>query len=115
MTDGTQVWSLTLTPFSVDSTYVIQTSLSAAASVNNANLTMALFRNNTYIGATIQIANSSTNSATLSISITDKPATTSPVTYSIRVGISTGTWYVNRKTSELTFGGLNTGWVIWEY
>lgn len=115
ITNGTQLWTLTLTPLSNSSTYVIQTSVSAAASNNKANLILALFRGSTYLGATVQVASSPNNSATLTINITDKPNTTSPVTYQVRVGVSTGTWYVNRRTGEVTYGGLNNGWVIWEY
>lgn len=114
-TDGSLVWSLTVTPQSTQSSYVIQTSLSGAASTNNANISLLLFRNGVYLGGTVQIANSSNNSATLTLNITDRPNTTSPVTYQVRVGVSTGTWYINRRNVENTYGGLNNGWVIWEY
>jgi hypothetical protein len=80
---------------------------------------LALFRTiggvSTYLGGTLQIVASGTNSSTLSVNITDLPNTTSPVTYSVRVGTTSGTWYVNRRSSEITYGGLNTGWAIWEY
>lgn len=115
VTDGTQIWTITITPLSVNSSYVVQTSISAAASNNNANLTMALFRGNTYLGATVQIANSGNNSATLTINITDRPNTTAPITYQVRIGTSTATWYVNRRSNENTYGGLNNGYTIWEY
>jgi hypothetical protein len=115
VTAGTQIWSVTITPYSTQGKYVIQTSIAGAGSTNNAYLTAALFRNSTYIGGALQIVQSSNNSATLSLSITDAPNTTTPVTYQVRVGITTGTWYVNRRVSENTFGGLNSGWVMWEY
>lgn len=115
VTAGTQVWTVTVTPLSTTSSYVIQSNIAVAASLNNANLTLALFRNNTYIGGTLQIVASGTNSSTLSFSITDLPATTSPVVYQVRVGTNTGTWYVNRRAAENTYGGFRTGWVIWEY
>lgn len=118
-TGGAEVWSQSLTPYSNLASYVVQSSISVASSVNNANLSLALFRTvggvSTYIGGTLQIVSSGTNSATLSFSITDKPNTVSPVTYSLRVGTNTGTWYVNRRSGEITFGGLKTGWVMWEY
>ena len=119
ITNGTLVWTQTITPFAVNATYLLQTSLSAATSVNNANTTMALFRTiggvSTFLGAALQITNSSTNSATLSICITDAPNTTSNVVYSLRIGSNTGTWFINRRTSEDTYGGLKSGWAIWEY
>lgn len=119
ITDGTQVWSVTLTPYSSLASYVVQSNIGMAGSVNNENLILALFRTvagiSTYLGGTIQIVSSGGNSATLSFSITDSPATTNPVTYSVRVGSNTGTWYVNRRSSEVTFSGTQTGWVMWEY
>ena len=115
VTDGTQMWSTTITPLSTTATYVIQTSVASAASQNNGNLSLVLFRDGVYIGGTVQIANSNNNSATLTLNITDKPNTTLPVTYEVRIGISSGVWYVNRRSSEVTYGGLHNGWVIWEY
>jgi len=114
VTAGTQLWTQTITPYSTAVTYLIQTSIAVAASLNNSNLTLALFRNNTYIGGTVQIVASGTNSSTLAFTITDLPATTSPVTYQVRVGTNSGTWYVNRRASENTYGGLKTGWIVWE-
>lgn len=114
-TEGTQIWQNTFSPLSLDSTYVIQTSVTGAGTSNNSYLSLVLFRNNIFIGGTMQIIQSSNNSATLSFAITDKPNTTQPVTYQARVGISTGQWYVNRRAAEVTYGGLNTGWVMWEY
>lgn len=115
ITAGTQVWSVTILPYSTDVSYVIQTSLPAAASINNANLTLALFRNDEYIGGTLQISNSGNNSSTLSLSITDTPNSTTPVVYQVRIGTNTGTWYINRRSHELTYGGFKSGWVVWEY
>lgn len=116
ITDGTQLWTLTINPWSTDATYVIQTSIACAGTTNNTFITTALFRGSTYVGGTMQIVQSSNNSATLSFSVTDKPNTTGSVTYSVRIGISTSsTWYVNRRSSEITYGGLQTGLVMWEY
>ncbi len=116
VTAGTQLWSNTITPLSTDSTYVVQSNIMVSGSNNGTFITLAVFRNNVFIGGTLQVVQSSSNSATLSFSITDKPTTTSPVTYQCRVGINSNTWYVNRRNSEITYGGqINTGWVMWEY
>lgn len=115
VSQGSPLWSLTITPYSVDAEYVIQSNIVAAGTTNNSYITLALFRDDVYIGGSLQIVQSSNNSATLSFSITDMPSTTSPVTYQVRIGISIGTWYANRRGAEITYGGLNTGWVIWEY
>lgn len=115
VTAGTQIFTVTITPYSTTASYVIQSNIAIASSLNNANLTLALFRDNTYIGGTLQIVSSGTNSQTLSFSITDAPNTTNPITYQVRVGTTSGTWYVNRRSSEITYGGYQTGWVMWEY
>lgn len=119
VSQGTQLWTTTITPWNVAATYVIQSNVSVASNFNNTNLTLALFRTiggvTTYIGGSLQIVSSGTNRQTLSFSITDKPNTTNPVSYQIRVGANQGTWYVNRRVTENTYGGLQTGWVMWEY
>lgn len=116
ITDGTQLWTLTINPWSTEATYVIQTSIACAGSQNNTYITTALFRGSTYLGGTMQIVESSNNSATLSFSVTDKPNTTGSVTYSVRIGISSSPpWYVNRRGAEITYGGMQTGLVMWEY
>lgn len=114
-TAGTQLWRLELTPLSNTTTYVIQTSVAASGGVSNSVLTLALFRNGVFIGGTTQTVNSSNNSTTLTISVTDRPNTTNPITYQLRVGINTNTWYINRRIPEVTYGGMNNGWVVWEY
>ena len=111
-----QLWTLTINPWSTDATYVIQTSIACAGSSKNTYITTALFRGSTYLGGTMQIVQSSNNSATLTFSVTDKPNTTGPVTYSVRIGISASPpWYVNRRSTEITYGGMQTGLVMWEY
>lgn len=118
-TQGTELWSQTFVPLSTNVTYVIQTAVTAAGSSNNQFITIACFRTvggvSTFVGGTLQIVQSSNNSATLSFALTDKPNTTQPVTYSVRVGINSGTWFVNRRPGEVTYGGTQTGWVISEY
>lgn len=116
VTAGTQLWTNTITPLSTSATYVVQSNIMVAGSNNGTFITLALFRNGVFVGGTLQVVQSSSNSATLSFSITDKPNSTTPVTYQCRVGINSNTWYVNRRNSEITYNGqINTGWVMWEY
>lgn len=119
ITQGTELWAQTFVPLSTNVTYVIQTAVTAAGSSNNRFITIACFRTvggvSTFVGGTLHIVQSGNNSATLSFALTDKPNTTQPVTYSVRVGINSGTWFVNRHPGEITYGGTQTGWVIWEY
>ena len=112
---GTEIMTLTLTPPSTSSKYVIEFSVPASASTNNNIHSAILFRGTTYLGAGVQTFTSGGNSATISFIITDAPATTSSITYSIRYGTSANTWYINRRQAENTYGGLNSGWVVTEF
>jgi len=112
---GTEIASLTLTPLSTSSKFTVQMSISVSASTNNNVHTCAIFRGSTYIGGAIQTFASGGNSNAISITLTDAPATVSPVTYSARYGTSANTWYINRRTSENTYGGVNSGFEIQEY
>ncbi len=112
---GTQIMSQTVTPTSVSSKFVISLGLSVSASTNNNVHTAAVFRNNVYIGGAIQTFSSGGNSNAISVIITDLPNTTSPVTYSIRYGTSANTWFINRRTTENTYGGVQSGWSLEEF
>jgi hypothetical protein len=112
---GTEIMTLTLTPPSTSAKYVIEFSVPASASTNNNIHSAVLFRGTTYLGAGVQTFTSGGNSATISFIITDAPATTSSITYSIRYGTSANTWYINRRQAENTYGGLNSGWVVTEF
>jgi hypothetical protein len=112
---GTQIATLTLTPLSTSSKFTVQMSLSVSASTNNNVHTCAIFRDSTYIGGAIQTFASGGNSNAISITLTDAPATASPVTYSARYGTSANTWYINRRVSENTYGGVQSGFEIQEY
>jgi hypothetical protein len=118
ITAGTEIWTQTFTPGSTAAMYVIQTAMSVSASTNNNVHTAALFRTiggvSTYIGGAVQTFASGGNSNAVAFIITDIPATSSPVTYSVRYGTSANTWYINRRVAENTYGGVNSGWVIQE-
>jgi len=112
---GTELVSITVTPPSTSTKYCMSFSVPASASTNNNVHTAAFFRGTTYLGAAVQTFSSGGNSATISFCITDSPATTSSITYSIRYGTSANTWYVNRRSTENTYGGLNSGWLLEEF
>lgn len=115
ITAGTEIMTLTLTPYSAGTKYILMLGLSVSASTNNNVHTAAFFRDNTYIGGAIQTFASGGNSNAMTVIITDIPNTTSPVTYSIRYGTSANTWYINRRTTENTYGGVQSGWRLEEY
>lgn len=114
-TVGSLLMTQTITPLSASSRFVINFSIPAAASMNNALHSALLFRDGVYLGGAAQTFTASNNSATVSFVIQDSPDTASPITYTIRYGTNTGTWYINRRQAENIFGGLNSGWQIQEY
>ncbi len=114
-TVGTQIMTFTITPTSTASRYVIALSLSVSASINNAVHSALLYRGTTYIGGAVQTFSSGGNSNAITFLLTDSPNTTSPVTYHIQYGTSTGSWFINRRQAENTYGGVNSGWQILEF
>lgn len=107
ITDGTQLWSQTVTPISTASRFDIKFSAIVGVSNNNRGVVFALYRGNTFLSAAIGWMDA-VKPITNSISFVDVPNTTSPVTYSLRVGLSGGggTWYVNTgNTAAQNFGG----------
>jgi hypothetical protein len=114
ITGGTQIMSLMITPPNVNAKYIISLSLSCSASVASYH-TAALFRDTTYLGSAIQTMPVSNSTYVMTFLINDAPATTTPFTYYIRYGTSTGTWYINRRSLENTYGGTKSGWQVQEY
>lgn len=116
-TQGTQLWSQTITPLDPSSYIEVQFSGIGDLSSTSAYLILSLFRGTTFIGMSILASGKQgadfTN--TLVINIIDLPATTSPVTYSVRIGASAGTWYLGRGQIA-TFGNAALShWSIKEY
>ena len=118
ITDGTVLVTQIINPFSTASRYVIEFGVSASASLNNNIHSACLFRTvggvSTYLGGAVQTYSSGGNSTSIIFIITDAPGTLSPVTYTITFGTNSGTWYINRRVSENTFGGVKSGWKIGE-
>jgi hypothetical protein len=116
-TEGTQIGSGAITPSSASSKILIQAVLNLDASVNNTDLVIALFRGSTCIAASVVTVNAAGNPTFFARIFVDAPATTSPVTYSGRIGRGSGsaTWYVNSTSSGNDLGGvLSTTFVLQE-
>lgn len=117
---GTEIVSQVITPLATASRFSIQLAMSVSASTNNNVHTAAVFRSinggaATYLGGAIQTFATGGNSNAIAVNLTDAPNTLLPVTYTIRYGTNAGTWYINRRVSENTYGGVNSGWEIQEY
>ena len=118
VTEGTQVASLTITPVSTLAKIAGNCNIRVDSANNNKNMTMAVFRDTTLVAvSSINIATAN-RSQTLGVVFTDSPATTSPVTYTVRVGRSdAGTSYVNLN-GGYNFGnaaGVKTAFTIQEF
>lgn len=118
ITEGTQVWAQSITPSSASNTIRIHLCTQVSTQANNGTVILALFRGSTCLETKIQQLEgsglaSAFGSTAISFNVVDAPATTSSVTYSLRVGIDTGTWYFGR-TFEATHGGTSTGKYIVE-
>ena len=118
ITAGTVIASQVITPISVASIYDMHFTLAGDTSANNVTLTAAIFRTvggvSTYIGASIGVVAKVGSVVTLAVTLRDIPNTTSAVTYTVIFGTSSATWYLNRRVSEVTYGGLTSGLLITE-
>jgi len=107
ITEGVEIWSQSITPQYIDSDFRLNTSFTFDQSANNTELIIAFFRGSTCIGTGIATGTTKRFSTQVSITVYDDPATLSSVTYSCRVGKTSGsTWYINRtRDSATALGG----------
>lgn len=110
ITEGVQIWSSTITPTSTTSKIRITTSVAFAVSRPWASsLVVAVFRDNTCVGVMSDTAARRDSLQTVTFTVYDTPTTTTAVTYSARVGRSSGNsiWYINQDANITNvFGGL---------
>lgn len=110
-TAGTLLWSKTITPTSVDGFMHIVFDSMIDTSATNLAVTIAIFRNNQLIGfkTASSTAYNGNMPCPLGIDLYDQNTSLVPVTYSCRIGISSGTWYLGRGKSA-TQCGVNPSW-----
>jgi len=106
-TEGTQIWSRTITPSSVASTFKFTVPFTVDVSTSNRIVICSLFRGTLNIGSAVFFATGGGRPTTLCLAVSDSPATTAPVTYSMRAGIGGGggTWYINLTNAGNDLGG----------
>ncbi len=110
ITDGTQLFTRTISPSSALSQ--IKVTVSLAFSVSNASsaVSLTVWRDGVAIGAMADSAANSNKYQTVSFTVKDPgPFTIGvPITYTARFGKVTGnaTWYVNTDADGNTFGGI---------
>lgn len=111
ITNGTEILSQTVNPATTASQFLLEFS-GVVDSSSKAVLTVAIFRTigttATFIGYGLIGFPQSGTPGPLVVRVEDIPNTTSPVTYSARIGTSAsnGTWYLGRGENA-TMGGVN--------
>lgn len=107
--EGTELWSVVVTPADIASNFLINFDAVVGSGTNGRFVTFTLWRQIgtsalTYLGMRTSWIDASNDCNTLSITIGDSPNTLLPVTYSLRAGISSNaTWHVGRRAGA-SFG-----------
>lgn len=115
ITDGTEIGSVTLTPNSTNSKFLISFTITAQTTRNNSTLTIAVFQDDTCIEVHPLFFNDSETPQAFSFTTIVEPNTTSSITFSGRAGVERGSWHINRGSGnnswwsngyEYPYGGL---------
>lgn len=88
--EGTQVLSRAITPASSSSTIRVSAAIGGLAASSGAQFIASLFRGTTCLDVKAHTANAANNLVFVGFDVLDAPATASAVTYSVRIGASTG-------------------------
>jgi hypothetical protein len=106
-TEGTQIWTVTLTPNSTNSKFIIDQDFFVDTGVSNRNVTFAVFRDTTCIRASAVNITTAGRIENMCIHVVDAPATAAAVTYSLRVGVSASStsWFLNQQSGNQLYGG----------
>jgi len=106
ITQGTQIWTDTLTPQNTSSTIRINTNVTVASSNASMEIVLVAFRGTTPVGMAVNTTANKDKGHILSFEIYDEPASTSQLTYSVRIGKNggSGTWYANNLPNYTNAG-----------
>ncbi|MCO5092678.1 hypothetical protein [Bosea sp. (in: a-proteobacteria)] len=112
-TEGTQVLSVTVTPSSTSDK--VRLRFTSWGYVGSAQYVAAIFRSGAANALQAKVAGGDAAWMALDFEVEDSPATTSAVTYTIRVGPSTsGTLRLNGSASARSFGGSSRATLVAE-
>lgn len=114
-TEGSQVWTRTITPNSTQSHFSMRMSCMVGASNANQQLILGFFRNGVCVYAAATGIQNRDDPAIVTFVHTDFPNTTSSVTYSVRMGLTANgsTWYIN-QVYNATLGGQTSTYELQE-
>ena len=105
-TQGTQIWSGSITPKQATSKVGVSFTITADASSNNRTLVIALFRGTTCIATTVNEIDTSAHPKNMTLVFVDTTPGAGANTYSARMGVdSAATWYCNSTNTGYTMGG----------
>lgn len=106
---GSQIQSLNVVPRMLTSKFSFSSSFIVDCATNNKSIVVGLFRDNTCIYSSSTELLTSGRPTNMSIEFFDAPNTIAPITYSLRVGISTSsTWFLNQLSTGISNGGTTT-------
>jgi len=113
ISEGVELLSLSITPSSTSNRIRVDVSVPQAASDAVVSAMIALFRGSTCIDMGLVTISTNGYRATLSLSLVDSPATTSPVVYSVRFGCgNAGVISINGHGGVRVFGGTSKAAII---
>lgn len=113
--NGTEVVTLAITPTSTDNKLIIEFSGFGGNPGQSGPVAVALFRDNITNGlaATSNLCHTTLRPSLLHLRHVMQVPSTDPMTFKIRVGMSSGTFYVNSEgaDSERAWGGVDATWL----
>lgn len=106
--EGTELFTVSITPTNASSTLIVEVSLPIAAHSGTANVVAALFRDAgaDAIGADIVAHNAAGAAYPLTFTKSVSAGSTSATTFKVRWGTGSGTAYINGNTTNRLFGGV---------
>lgn len=107
ITEGTEIWTRTVTPSATESRYVVECPFTVDLGTSNRVLIVSIFRDSINLGTALFYSTGGGRPITLSMKVNDNPNTISPITFSMRAGVGAGagTWYINATAGGQTLGG----------
>lgn len=115
VTEGTQLWTRTVTPTFNTTKFSMRMSCMVGAANSSRTIILSFFRGTTCLYAAAAGIQTRDAPSIVSFNHTDNPNTTSPVTYSVRIGLTSSgsSWYINR-TWNSTLGGQTSTYELQE-
>lgn len=115
ITEGTEIWTATVTPNSTLSRFYISFSALVGSDTNNQGISFTIFRGSQFITGSSVWADS-LRPLNSTITALDVPGSIVPVTYSLRAGISSAAeWHIGQGHTFTMGGAVPSAWTIFEF